>query len=252
MNKRLVYTVYKTVNKANGKFYLGVHKTSNPMDEYLGSGTYIKRAVAKYGQSGFTKEILFEYETQEEGWDKEDELIELNRNNPLCTNIRKGGSGGFDYINKNGLLTMSDETKARCTAKLLNWRKEHPNEIKENARIANLTRSKQWKGGKHTTEVCHRISEVSSGPHNNMHDKKWVHHPELGFKAVLLDEVQSYLDAGWLLGRIRYRKTTHSTYGKIWINNGERNKLVSNLEEFPGWKRGRLMTMIQRSFASIS
>ena len=94
------YTVYKTVNKVNGKFYIGVHKTDNPNDEYLGSGTYIERAVQKYGASSFVKEILFEYETQEEAWAKENELVESNRSNPLCKNLRKGGSGGFDYLNK--------------------------------------------------------------------------------------------------------------------------------------------------------
>ena len=45
----------------NGKFYFGVHKTKNPNDEYLGSGTYIKRAVEKHGEQNFRKEVLFIY-----------------------------------------------------------------------------------------------------------------------------------------------------------------------------------------------
>jgi hypothetical protein len=46
----MIYTVYKTVNLVNGKFYLGVHKTDNPNDEYLGSGTYIIRAVHEWAK----------------------------------------------------------------------------------------------------------------------------------------------------------------------------------------------------------
>ena len=54
-----IHGATQTVNLLNGKFYFGVHKTENPYDEYLGSGTYIKRAVAKHGEQNFRKEILF-------------------------------------------------------------------------------------------------------------------------------------------------------------------------------------------------
>jgi len=33
----MLYTVYKTQNLVNGKYYFGVHKTNNPYDGYLGS-----------------------------------------------------------------------------------------------------------------------------------------------------------------------------------------------------------------------
>ena len=32
------YTVYKITNTANGRIYVGVHRTENPHDSYLGSG----------------------------------------------------------------------------------------------------------------------------------------------------------------------------------------------------------------------
>jgi Straboviridae putative endonuclease SegB len=52
------YTVYETTNLLNGKYYLGVHLTQNIHDEYLGSGTYIRNAVAKYGVGSFVKVVL--------------------------------------------------------------------------------------------------------------------------------------------------------------------------------------------------
>ncbi len=53
-----MYVVYKTTNLVNSKFYIGVHKTENPEDDYLGSGKLIKRAIEKYGADSFHKEII--------------------------------------------------------------------------------------------------------------------------------------------------------------------------------------------------
>ena len=43
----MVYTVYKIVNLTNEKYYIGVHKTSDPNDSYYGSGVAIKKAIKK-------------------------------------------------------------------------------------------------------------------------------------------------------------------------------------------------------------
>lgn len=40
-----MYTVYKVTNIKNGKYYVGVHKTNNPYDSYMGSGTAIRNAI---------------------------------------------------------------------------------------------------------------------------------------------------------------------------------------------------------------
>ena len=54
----MYYYFYKITNNINGKYYYGVHSTTNINDDYMGSGKYLHRAYNKYGQSNFTKEII--------------------------------------------------------------------------------------------------------------------------------------------------------------------------------------------------
>lgn len=93
-----MYTVYKTINKINGKHYIGVHKTEIINDSYLGSGRALNAAIKQHGRENFTKEILFVYETAEEAYSKEKQLTKdynLNSN----YNMRLGGVGGFSKEN---------------------------------------------------------------------------------------------------------------------------------------------------------
>lgn len=89
------FTIYKTTNLINGKFYIGKHQTENPNDSYLGSGKALEAAIKKYGRKNFKKEILFDFATQEEMDRKEKELIteEFISSNSNY-NMGVGGEGG--------------------------------------------------------------------------------------------------------------------------------------------------------------
>lgn len=41
------YTIYKTVNLINSKYYIGKHETDDPYDRYLGSGILLQAAIKK-------------------------------------------------------------------------------------------------------------------------------------------------------------------------------------------------------------
>ncbi len=102
----MFYYTYKTVNSVNGHFYIGVHKTSNLNDGYLGSGTVLKRAVKKYGRSNFKKEILKFHESQDEMYAYEKEIVtDTVVNDKTSYNLKLGGEGGFDFVN----LTNTEE-----------------------------------------------------------------------------------------------------------------------------------------------
>ena len=94
--------VYMTTNLVNGRKYVGQHKRSrdenNPDDSwYLGSGLLLHRAISKYGVENFSREILYECDSQEELDDKEIMVIESLRadSDPIFYNISKGGSGSW-------------------------------------------------------------------------------------------------------------------------------------------------------------
>jgi len=56
---KVYHIVYKTVNILNNKFYIGVHKSTKLMDEYLGSGKWIGRSIKKYGRENFIRESVY-------------------------------------------------------------------------------------------------------------------------------------------------------------------------------------------------
>ena len=102
--KKKHYLVYKTTNLVNGKIYIGKHETDNLDDGYLGSGKLLRRAIEKYGEENFKREILFECSTREEMNAKEAELVNeefLKRDDVY--NLKQGGEGGWDYLNSTGL-----------------------------------------------------------------------------------------------------------------------------------------------------
>lgn len=95
-----MFIVYKTRNKINNKFYIGVHNSSRPW--YKGSGTYLKRAIKKHGLDNFERSTLHEFETEHEAYLKEQELVTLELiNDPNCYNLKLGGRGG-----RTGVITV--------------------------------------------------------------------------------------------------------------------------------------------------
>jgi hypothetical protein len=71
----IFYTIYKTTNLTNNYIYIGCHITTNPNDNYLGSGTNLKKDIKLFGKENFIKEILFIYDNKKDMIKKEKELV---------------------------------------------------------------------------------------------------------------------------------------------------------------------------------
>ena len=87
----------------NGKKYIGVH--NNTDDDYLGSGKLIRQAVKRYGKDKFIRETLFTYDTAEEAYAKEAEIVTPE----ICTSqvYYNINLGGFQPPNHKGKHTPS-------------------------------------------------------------------------------------------------------------------------------------------------
>lgn len=93
----MYYTIYKTTNLINGKYYIGKHQTKNLDDGYIGSGKRLKYAIRKYGPESFVTDILFVYD-QEWKMNLAERILvvpDVETNYNLCP----GGKGGFGYLN---------------------------------------------------------------------------------------------------------------------------------------------------------
>lgn len=91
--------VYETINKVNGKRYIGKDKFNDP--SYLGSGRILVKAIKKYGKDCFFKTILEVCNSDEELNEREKHWIELMnaQKSSLYYNIGEGGSGGDNISN---------------------------------------------------------------------------------------------------------------------------------------------------------
>ena len=82
--------VYISTNLINGKQYIGSHNYSRK--KYFGSGILIKKALIKYGDKNFKREILIECNTIEEARELEEFYIKkYNTLNPNGYNISPSG-----------------------------------------------------------------------------------------------------------------------------------------------------------------
>lgn len=134
--------VYRTVNKINGKFYIGKHSTNNLDDGYLGSGKVLKKAIEKYGVENFEKKILCFCDSSDEALKVEEFLVTdyiINRED--CYNLKKGGKGGAEkgFLSEEGKRKLSERMKGNQNTKGTHLSEEHRKKISE-----------ALKGNKHT------------------------------------------------------------------------------------------------------
>lgn len=100
----IFYILYKTINVINQKEYIGIHKTTNLNDGYIGNGicshknaeykpnTPFRRAVVKYGYNNFKREILKFCKSYDELLKEEEKIVSyeyINRKNTY--NAQTGG-----------------------------------------------------------------------------------------------------------------------------------------------------------------
>jgi hypothetical protein len=90
--------LYEITNTVNGKVYIGVHRTDNLNDGYMGSGKILKRAQNKHGIYNFKKKILCFFPTYQEALEAEKNIVTLEFiENDTNYNIKEGGFGSCKW-----------------------------------------------------------------------------------------------------------------------------------------------------------
>ena len=184
----------------------------------MGSGKYLKYAQEKYGLENFTKDILFVFDTPEQMYDKESEIVNedfLAEENTY--NLKAGGFGGFDYINATGKNlygnngktsnVKNDLARGRQTQKTRKTENpEYARRIHEKISNALKGRAGAFKGKQHTAETKRIIGEKSSthqkGDGNSQFGTCWITHSTLGNKKISKDDLNKFLSLGYTKGRI--------------------------------------------------
>jgi len=188
----------------------------------MGSGKYLKRAQKKNGIENFTKEILFVYDNPEDMYAKEAEIVNedfLTEENTY--NLKVGGSGGWDLINKNNLNGFSNvevARKGRIAADEKLKAKYGPNwrsilaiqgvtglklKIEDDPDFLKRKNTRAFLGKTHSEDAKKRIGSANKisqlGSRNSQFGTKWIYNPyEKVSKRVPKDML---VPEGWLIGR---------------------------------------------------
>lgn len=196
------FYLYIITNNVNGKIYAGVHKTTDLDDGYMGSGKIIKAAIKKYGIENFTKEIVTFFDNSVDMFAAEKELVTdefLLREDTY--NLRRGGTGGFDYINANldAILPKrrpGNSKGGKIGGKITGKINGHNNIVQ--ARLCGkLPPPPSFAGKTHSSLTKEKMSAAKTGKPSRSKGMVWITDGLVSTRISKTDPVPT----GWRLGR---------------------------------------------------
>jgi GIY-YIG catalytic domain len=216
MEEVMFYYLYEVKNNLNGKIYVGVHKTRDLNDGYMGSGKIIRSAIAKHGIANFSKVILETFDNAKSMYAREKEVVTeefLSRKDVY--NIRRGGHGGFDYINKKSLHLIGINNRTVTSFK----------KMSEGGLLgANKTNAG---GGGFSNPLVRQKSIKTKKERYNCQD--WLNSEQAKIKRQLTFKNQKHSQGN-----------RNSQFGTKWYTNGAKNIKLKNGESVPvGFSPGR-------------
>lgn len=258
-----MFTVYMHTNMINNKKYVGITSRKPEHRWFHGKGyphnKYFTSAINKYGWDNFKHEILYTDLTEEEACLKEQELIKFYKSNQHDYGYNLESGGRYCKINEETKRKIGKASKGRKLSE------EHKRKISQSEKgkvVSEETRKKLSEANKRrfmNSEERYKcgngtrgISRAHSKEHNKcvseaLKGKKYIHKGTT-LKYVKIEEIDSYLQRGWKLGKkdkiINTRTMSEAKKGGHWIHNNENKTKYVNSSELDsylsqGWLKGR-------------
>ena len=227
-NKQKHYLIYQITNLVNGKIYIGQHITTDIEDNYFGSGNLIRAAINKHGLENFEFKILIDLKNKEEMNLLEKMVVteEFCKRDDVY-NIKVGGDGGWDYVNKNPNNTGINHY----------FKNKSPDEISQiRLHSQNSNKLRILRMSLKELEEFRKKSSSSA--------KLWhVNHP--GYFAGERNPMHGHVYTDETRRKMSINKTgsRNSQYGKMWICNDltRESKTIQKTDQIPnGWRKGRI------------
>jgi hypothetical protein len=215
---KIYYYIYQITNLVNNKIYVGVHKTSDLNDGYMGSGKVIKDAILKYGINNFKKDILEFFEDSGAMYAREKEIVTdefLLREDTY--NLRRGGNGGFDYINSDKFDNPTHTTEHAIMMTIRRFEiysKEHRRNWSVKGGMASKNSGVgihdpnircDWSGRNHNKDTIEKMKTSHIGKHdgrkNSQYGTCWIYHELIGNKKIKKELLPEFIEQGWVKGR---------------------------------------------------
>tara|TARA_R110000787_G_scaffold228917_1_gene336521 strand:+ start:2589 stop:3335 length:747 start_codon:yes stop_codon:yes gene_type:complete len=187
-DSRIYNYVYKITNLVNGRIYIGVHRTDDMFDGYMGSGTNMKRAINKHGVENFKKEIIQQYDVYKDALNHEADIVTedfINRKDTY--NIKIGGYGpcifseehkqnisksrrykfknDLEFADKMLKAAQCPERREKLGSSISKWIKDNPEKhmdrmMKINTNPEKIKKTADWhRGAKRSKKGCNNIKE---------------------------------------------------------------------------------------------
>jgi len=208
-SQKKYHFIYKTTNLINGKFYIGMHSTSNLKDGYLGSGKKLRYSIRKYGNENFRIEYLEFFDNIIDLSNRERELVNEDLlKDPMCMNLTTGGKGGWSVEQQKQNAIKSNKRQQWLRENDIEWNKKRTTQLKENG---SMILTKLWKEGKLTAP-------------------NWTGKTHKEETKQKISKSKKETGVG----------EDNSQFGTCWITNGIENKKIKKTDKLPNdWSLGR-------------
>ena len=261
--KANIHYLYKTTCLITGRYYIGMHSTSNLEDGYMGSGKRLRFSIRYHGKDNHAKEILEFFDNRELLIEAEIKAITpemiSDRN---CMNLKEGGYGGGGFWSDEHMMKCSRAGNKAFKEKLATdkaFREAKSIKSSENTKKG-MAEGKikpidySWLGKKHSDESKIKMSESSKGAgtseDNSQYGTCWVTKEGLN-KKIKKDDLGIYLNEGWVKGRFTEIKGELVNNSKLTNNDVIEIKKLLDKNELSQGKIAKLYNVRQETIGKI-